>query len=224
MRILIVEDEEKLALAIKKGLEREGYAVDCVFDGEEAQYRIETGYEDYDLVILDLMLPKKDGITLCKEVREQNITIPILMLTARDKTEDKILGLDSGADDYLIKPFSFEELLARIRALLRRPRQLVPEILRIKDLMLDTSSRRVFRGDKEIFLTSKEFALLEYLMRNVNQIISREQILAHIWDYDFDSFSNVVDVHIKNLRKKIDAKNGNKILETIRGMGYRLKG
>jgi len=223
MRILIVEDEEKLALAIKKGLEKENYAVDCVFDGEEAQYRIETSYEDYDLIILDLMLPKKDGITLCKEIREENITIPILMLTARDSTKDKVLGLDSGADDYLIKPFSFEELLARIRALLRRPRVLIPEVLRVRDLTLDTSSRRVFRGDREILLTSKEFAILEYLMRNANQIITREQILSHIWDYDFDSFSNVVDVHIKNLRKKL-GKDGDKLLETVRGMGYRIKG
>ncbi|PMQ00871.1 MAG: DNA-binding response regulator [Dictyoglomus sp. NZ13-RE01] len=224
MRILIVEDEKKLALAIKKGLEREGFAVDCAFDGEEAQYFIETGSEDYDLVILDIMLPKKDGIAICKEVRKKGITTPILMLTAKDKIEDKVLGLDSGADDYLVKPFAFDELLARIRALLRRPKQLVPEILKVGDLTLDTSSRRVFKGDKEIFLTSKEFAILEYLMRNVNKIVSREQILAHVWDYDSESFSNVVDVHIKNLRKKIDTENGNKILQTIRGMGYRLKG
>ncbi|MGC8717062.1 MAG: two-component system response regulator RppA [bacterium] len=223
MRILVVEDEEKLALAIKKGLERENYTVDCVFDGEDAQYRIETGYEDYDLVILDLMLPKKDGIAICKEIREANITIPILMLTARDKTEDKILGLDSGADDYLVKPFSFEELLARIRALLRRPRSLIPEVLKVKDLTLDATSRKVFRGEKEIPLTSKEFAILEYLMRNMNQIITREQILSHVWEYDFDSFSNVVDVHIKNLRKKIGI-DGDRILETVRGMGYRIKG
>ncbi|MGB9682387.1 MAG: two-component system response regulator RppA [bacterium] len=223
MRILVVEDEEKLALAIKKGLERENYTVDCVFDGEDAQYRIETGYEDYDLVILDLMLPKKDGIAICKEIREANITIPILMLTARDKTEDKILGLDSGADDYLVKPFSFEELLARIRALLRRPRSLIPEVLKVKDLTLDATSRKVFRGEKEIPLTSKEFAILEYLMRNINQIITREQILSHVWEYDFDSFSNVVDVHIKNLRKKIGI-DGDRILETVRGMGYRIKG
>jgi DNA-binding response OmpR family regulator len=224
MRILIVEDEEKLALALKRGLERKGYAVDCAFDGEEGEYQIETGAEDYDLIILDIMLPKKDGMEVCREIRAKNINLPVLMLTARDKTEDKVLGLDSGADDYLVKPFSFEELLARIRALLRRPKELFPEELKIRDITMNCATRKVFKKGREIPLTTKEFSLLEFLMRNVNQVVNREQIIAHVWDYDFDSFSNVVDVHIKNLRKKLEDKGEEKLIETIRGAGYRLKG
>lgn len=223
MRILIVEDEEKLALALKRGLEQKGYAVDCAFDGEEGEYQMETGAEDYDLVLLDLMLPKKDGVEVCREIRRKNINLPILMLTARDRTEDKVLGLDCGADDYLVKPFSFEELLARIRALLRRPRELSLEELKIKDITLNSRTRQVFKGEREIPLTSKEFSLLEFLMRNAGQVVNREQIIAHVWDYDFDSFSNVVDVHIKNLRKKLEDKGRERLIETVRGAGYRLK-
>ena len=223
MRILIVEDEEKLATDLKKSLEKEGFAVDYVLDGEAGQRRIETSHKDYDLVVLDLMLPKKNGFEVCKEVRTINIVLPIIILTARDAIEDKVLALDSGADDYLVKPFAFEELLARIRALLRRPEQTLPEELKIKDLSLNTVTRKVFRKDRELPLTLKEFGLLEYLMRHPDQVLTREQILDHLWDFAFDSFSNVVDVHIKNLRKKIDGESNEKILETIRGVGYRIK-
>ncbi len=223
MRILVVEDNEKLARSIKKGLEQEGHASDILFDGESAQRRIEVSSEDYDLVILDLMLPKRDGIAVCKNWRNQNIMMPVIMLTAKDADEDKIIGLDSGADDYLIKPFSFPELLARIRALLRRPQESLPVQLKVNDLILDAATRKVFRGAREIALTNKEFMLLEYLMRHPNQVLNREQIISHVWDFAFDSFSNLVDAHIKNLRKKIDGKNDEKILETIRSVGYRIK-
>ncbi len=223
MRILIVEDEEKLAISLKKGLEKEGYAVDYVLDGESGQRRIETSHKDYDLVVLDLMLPKKNGFEVCKEVRDLGIVIPIIILTARDAIEDKVLALNSGADDYLVKPFAFEELIARIRALMRRPEQTLPAELKVRDLSLDTVTRKVYRKNQEISLTLKEFGLLEYLMRHPNQVLTREQILDHLWDFAFDSFSNVVDVHIKNLRKKIDGENNEKILETIRGVGYRIK-
>jgi len=224
MRILIIEDEEKLAQALKKGLEKDGYAADYIMDGEAGQRRIELSHKDYDLVILDLMLPKRSGFEVCKNVRELNILIPILILTARDAIEDKVGVLDSGADDYLVKPFSFEELLARVRALLRRPEQSLPLEIRIGDLVLNTTTRKVHRQDNEILLTLKEFGLLEYMMRHPNQVLTREQILDHLWDFAFDSFSNVVDVHIKNLRKKVDGNYDEKLLETIRGVGYKIKG
>ena len=223
MKILIVEDEEPLAKALKEGLEEEGFAADFVLDGEAGQRRIELYYQNYDLVILDLMLPKKDGITVLRNIREQNINIPILVLTAKDKTEDIVLGLNKGADDYLVKPFSRREFFARIRALLRRPKKSLPKKLEVADLILNPATRTVFRSNKEIKLTLKEFNLLEYLMRHPNQIMSREQILFNLWDFYFDSFSNVVDVHIKNLRKKIDRGKKEKLIETIRGVGYRLK-
>ena len=193
-------------------------------DGEAGQRRIETNYKDYDLIILDLMLPKRNGFEVCKNVRQADIVTPILILTARDAVEDKVYALDEGADDYLVKPFSFQELLARIRALLRRPEQVLPVELNIKDLNLNSSTRRVTRLNREIPLTLKEFGLLEYLMRHPNQVLTREQILDHLWDFAFDSFSNVVDVHIKNLRKKVDGEYNEKLLETIRGVGYRIKG
>lgn len=224
MKILIVEDEEKLAKSIKKGLEKEGHAADYVLDGESAETRIELYHKDYDLVILDLMLPKVDGLTVCRHIREKNITIPILVLTAKGELHDKISALDEGADDYLVKPFSFEELMARIRALLRRPTEALPVELKLKNLTLNTSTRKAYRNGKEMRLTLKEFNLLEYLMRHPSQALTREQILSNLWDFDFDSFSNVIDVHIKNLRKKIDHGNGQKILETIYGIGYRLNG
>jgi len=224
MKILIVEDNQKLAKSIKRGLEQEGYAVDILFDGESAQRRLEVNSEDYDLVILDLMLPKRDGLAVCKNWRDQNIVVPIVILTAKDSTDDKIIGLDCGADDYLVKPFSFDELLARIRALLRRPQESLPLQLKIKDLILNNTTRKVFRGQRELILTNKEFAILEYLMRHPNQVLNREQIISHVWDFAFDSFSNLVDAHVKNLRKKLDGNNDEKILETIRGVGYRIKG
>src|SRR3989338_7145644 len=223
MKVLIVEDEEKLACAINRGLKQEGYAAECIYDGEEAQVLLESQREDFDLVILDVMLPKKDGITLIKELRRKNINIPVIMLTARDASEDKIHGLDSGADDYLVKPFEFGELLARVRALLRRPATLVGTEIKIKDLKIDLAKRRVFRGKREILLTSKEFLLLAYLGRNAGAVLTREQIIAHLWDFAYEGFSNLVDVHIKNLRKKIDPGAEQKLLETVRGAGYRLR-
>ena len=224
MRILIVEDEEKLAQSLKKGLEHEGFAVDYVTDGEAGERRITLGHNDYDAVVLDLMLPKKDGFEICKSVRAARITTPILVLTARDATDDKVAALDAGADDYIVKPFSLQELLARLRALLRRPEQALPVELELNDLRLNTTTRKVYRHEREIQLTLKEFGLLEYLMRHPNQVLTREQILDHLWDFAFDSFSNVVDVHMKNLRKKIDGDSPEKLLETIRGVGYRIKG
>src|SRR3989344_225189 len=224
MRILIVEDEEKLAQSLKKGLEKEGYAVDYVVEGEAGQRRIEMNNKEYDLVILDLMLPKKDGFEILKNVRNEGITIPILVLTARDATDDKVTALNDGADDYIVKPFSFEELLARVKALLRAPEPMIPNEIKIKDLILNIASRKAFRRGKEINLTLKEFGLLEYLMRHPNQVLTREQILDHLWDFAFDSFSNVVDVHVKNLRKKIGSEHNEKLLETIRGVGYKIKG
>ncbi len=225
MRVLIIEDEEKLASALKKGFEHHGFVADYVLDGEAGEKRIEFNSEDYDVVILDLMLPKKDGFEVCKSIRKQGIMIPILVLTARGTTEDKISALDFGADDYLVKPFSLDELIARVRALLRRPREILPEELQVGELRLNPTTRKVYRNSKEIPLTLKEFSVLEYLIRHPNQVVNREQILDHSWDYSFDSFSNVVDVNIKNIRHKLGyyGKNQNKILETVRGVGYRLK-
>ncbi|HEY3375377.1 MAG TPA: two-component system response regulator RppA [Candidatus Aquicultor sp.] len=223
MRILVVEDEEKLANILKEGLAQEGFAVDCIFDGESGWYQIDMCRDEYDLIVLDVMLPKLDGFKVCENIRRQGISVPILMLTARDSMEDKVHGLDCGADDYLVKPFAFEELLARVRALLRRPNAVLPPQLRIKDLVLNPITKKVYRGEKEIVLTMKEFALLEYLMRNAGQVLTREQVISRLWDFNFDSFSNVIDVHIKNLRKKIDHEYQDKLLETIRGAGYRLR-
>ena len=221
MRILIVEDQENLAKLIKSGLDAEGFATDYVLDGEAAQTRINTHHLDYDLIILDLMLPKKDGIEICRETRGNKITTPILILTAKDAEEDIIGGLNAGADDYLVKPFSFEVLLARIHAILRRPQNNLPTELKIKDITLNPVSKRVIRNGQEIRLTLKEFSLLEHLMRHPNQVVNREQIISRLWDFAFDSFSNVVDVHITNLRKKINDQGG-KLIETVHGMGYRM--
>jgi len=222
MRILIVEDEEKLAKSLKKGLEQEGFSVDYVLDGEEGQKRIELCRNEYDLIVLDLMLPKRDGMEICTSVREQGIMIPILMLTARDTLDDKVLGLEAGADDYLVKPFEFDELVARIQALLRRPRESLPQKLEVRDIVLDPATRKVYRGKKEILLTLKEFELLEYLMRNKGRVTDREQIFSHVWDFASDALSNVMDVHIKNIRHKLGADSDGTLLETIRGVGYRL--
>jgi len=221
MRILVVEDQENLAKLIKDGLETDGFAVDYVLDGLAAQTRIELNHDDYDLIILDLMLPKKDGLEVCRAVRAQKITTPILMLTAKDGVDDIIKGLNVGADDYLIKPFSFEILVARIRAILRRPKISLPLELKARSICLDPAKKLVLKNNKEIKLTLKEYSLLEYLMRHPNQVINREQILSSVWDFAFDSFSNVVDVHITNLRKKLGDKGG-QILETVRGMGYKI--
>ncbi len=223
MKILIIEDNETLASGIQQGLVQEGYAADYVLDGESGARRIGFGMHDYDAVILDIMLPKKDGISVCKDWRNANITIPVLMLTAKDTTEDTIVGLDCGADDYLIKPFSFDELTARIRALLRRPAAMVPDEFTIKDITLHTGTRRVTCAGKEVPLTLKEFMVLEYLMRHPNKVVTRDELYDHAWDFAANAMSNTVDVHIKNLRKKIAHGNNEKVLETIRGVGYRLK-
>jgi DNA-binding response OmpR family regulator len=220
MKVLIIEDNEKLARSLKRGLEQEGFAADCLFDGESGQKRLEVTDHAYDLVILDIMLPKKDGIAVCKELRAQHISIPILMLTAKDTVPDKINGLNHGADDYLIKPFSFDELVARLRALLRRPEDTLSHEFRAGNLVLNPATHRVEKNGKEIRLSQKEFSILEYMMRNQGKVLRRQEILDHVWDYDFNSFSNLIDVKIKNLRKKVD-KDGT-IIETIRGIGYRL--
>jgi len=221
MRILIVEDQENLAKLVKKGLESEGFAVDYVLDGDSGARRISMNHKDYDLVILDWMLPGKNGDDVCRETRKQKISIPILMLTARDSAKDIASGLDAGADDYLAKPFSFEVLLARIRAILRRPESALPLEFEVGGITLNPATKKVEKNGKEAKLTLKEFGLLEYLMRNKNTVVSREQILSNVWDFAFDSFANVVDVHITNLRKKIGDKNG-KIIETVRGVGYKM--
>jgi len=222
MRILLVEDNKKLSDYLKKGLESQSYSVDCAYDGEEAEKM--ALYGEYDLIILDILLPIKDGIVVCKNLRDKNINIPIIMLTAKAQTEDKIIGLDSGADDYLPKPFDFDELLARIRALLRRPKEKIPEIIKVQDIILDNSEHIVKKDDKIIYLTLKEYAVLEYLIRNKNLALNREQILEHCWDFSFDSFSNIVDVYIKRLRKKLDPTNYEKYIQTVRGIGYKFKG
>ena len=221
MKILIIEDNEKLAKSLKKGLEQEGFTIDCLFDGESGQERIEAHKEVYNAVILDIMLPKKDGLQVCQELRANNISIPVLMLTAKDTVSDKIMGLNSGADDYLIKPFSIDELIARLHALTRRNKAPQTKELTAKNIRLNTVNRHVFKDDKEVKLTQKEFAILEYFLRNPDRVFTRQDILDHVWDYDFTTFSNLVDVKIKNLRKKIDPKG--QIIETIWNVGYRLK-
>jgi two-component system, OmpR family, response regulator len=221
MKILLVEDEQKLAQALTRGLNLEGYTVDHIADGKKALTRISLHRSDYDLVILDLMLPSLDGYEICKQMREMNITVPILILTARNETDTKVQLLQSGADDYLVKPFSFAELIARTRALLRRPNEKLPETLKVADIELNPSERRVRRGGRDVPLTLKEFGLLEYFMRHPNQVVNREDLLNHLWDFNYVGFSNVVDVHVKNLRRKLDA-NGESVLETVRGIGYRL--
>jgi DNA-binding response OmpR family regulator len=222
MRILIVEDEEQLAQSIKAFLEKQGYAADYVLDGDIAERRIRVSQKDYDLIILDLMLPKKSGYEICKSIRGAKIDIPIIVLTGKDSMEDKTLLLDSGADDYLTKPFHLPELLSRIRALLRRPKEVLPTVITVKDLTLNTTTHAAIRGSSNIILTLKEFNVLEYLMRNPNMVLSRSQITNHVWDFAFDSFSNVVDVHIMSIRKKIGDPKG-KLIETVRGIGYKIR-
>ncbi|MDP3882512.1 MAG: response regulator transcription factor [Candidatus Staskawiczbacteria bacterium] len=222
MRVLIIEDQESLAKLLKKGFEREGYAADYVLDGESGQKRIELHNGDYDIIVLDLMLPKKNGYEVCKAVRSFGVSTPIIILTAKDSEEDKVALLDTGADDYIVKPFSFRELLARVRALTRRPETSLPTELKMGDLVLQPALKTAFIRDKEVKLTLTEFRLLEYLMRNPNQVLEREAITTNIWDFDFDSFSNIVDVYINRLRKKIDSGRKNRLLKTVRGVGYKI--
>lgn len=220
MRILIIEDEQRLSNTIKKGLVEEGFAVDQAYDGEEGQYLAES--EDYDLIILDVMLPKVDGITLCRELREKNIKTPVLMLTAKTTVEDKVAGLDSGADDYMTKPFSFVELRSRIQALLRRSKQEASPTLSVADLVLDPLKHKVERGGKTILLTPKEFAVLEFLLRHKDEIVTRTMITEHVWDYNFDSMSNIVDVYVTAIRRKVDKGAKIKLIHTLHGVGYRI--
>ncbi len=221
MKILIVEDQEKLAKLIQKGLILEGFSADYVLDGEEAANRIAVHHSEYDLIILDYMLPNKSGLEICSQTRERKIAIPILMLTGKDALPDITAGLNSGADDYLTKPFSFDELVARIRAILRRPKITLPSTLQIKHVQLDPLAKIVTCNKKLVSLTLREFSLLEYLMRHGDEALSRETILSGVWDFAFDSFANVVDVHIANLRKKLGDLDG-KIIETVRGIGYKM--
>jgi heavy metal response regulator len=221
MRILVVEDERRITAFIKRGLEEERYAVDVAYDGEEALDW--AAVANYDLIVLDVLLPKKDGIEVCRELRAQGNKVPILMLTARDAIEDRVQGLDSGADDYLVKPFAFQELLARIRALLRRSGEIKTPRLQVGDLVLDTLTHRSTRGGQVIELTAREYALLEFLMRHPGQVLSRTQISEHVWNYDFFTTSNVVDVYIRYLRRKIDKGFEIKLLQTVRGVGYKIE-
>lgn len=221
MRILLVEDEIKLANATKRALETQKYAVDVVYNGTEG-FDMAIG-EEYDLLILDVMLPGIDGIELCKMLRNHGNHTPILVLTAKGQVSDKVLGLDVGADDYVVKPFSFEELFARARALIRRPKITNDSVLKIHDLTLDPQSFKVKRDGKTIELSTKEFSLLEYLLRNKNNVLTREQIIAHVWDYDADVLPSTVEVHIKHLRDKIDNTFDTKIIKTIRGRGYTIR-
>jgi DNA-binding response OmpR family regulator len=220
MRILLIEDNRRLNTSLKTSLLDEGYAVDSAYDGEEGQELAEMA--PYDAIILDIMLPKKDGLQVCRDLRKQRINTPTIMLTAKDTVEDRVQGLDNGADDYLIKPFAFQELRARLRALLRRDASDKSGTLTIADLVLDPAAHTVERSGQHIDLTAKEFSLLEYFMRNPNRLITRQMAETHIWSYDFDGTSNVVDVYIRRLRRKIDDPFDVKLLETLRGAGYRL--
>ena len=221
MRLLVVEDEKKVARFVKKGLEEEGYAVDVAPDGEEGLGMALDGV--HDLIILDIHLPRMDGLGVLQELRKKKVATPVLLLTVRATIEDKVLGLDAGADDYLTKPFAFQELLARVRALLRRRADAEAPVLQVGDLTLDPARRLASRGGEKIDLTPKEFALLAYFMRNSGRVLTRTMISEHVWDYDFDTMTNVIDVYVNYLRKKIDAGREPKLIHTMRGAGYVLK-
>lgn len=218
MRILLVEDEPSAARMLAKGLREQGYAVDVAGDGEDALYQ--QSINPYDLIVLDVMLPGRDGFEVCRTIRSAGSTVPILMLTARDAVDDRISGLDCGADDYLTKPFDFGELTARVRALLRRPDALLPEAITIADLEINIRARRVKRANQQIQLTSKEYALLEYFGRNVDRVLGRAEIAEHVWDQNFDLFSNSIEVFIQRLRRKVDDGHPLKLIQTRRGEGY----
>lgn len=222
MRILLVEDDQRIARFIQKGLKENAYAVDVLENGMDAVFQIEVN--DYDLVILDLMIPGKDGFEVCREIREKGSTLPVLMLTARDTVEDRIQGLDTGADDYLIKPFEFGELLARLRALLRRPRtEILPGTISVGELEIDTRSQTARARGEFITLTTKEYTLLQYFARNANRVIGREEISEHVWNENFDPFSNLIEVYVNRLRQKINDNVSSPALKTRRGAGYILE-
>ncbi len=220
MRILIIEDEIKLANAVKRALELQKYAVDAIYDGEKGYDLAST--ENYDLIILDVMLPHMNGLEICTQLRKHTIDTPILMLTARGQVSDKTITLDAGADDYMVKPFAFEELFSRIRALLRRSNKNNGPALLVKELSLDPSSFKVKRGEQQLTLSSKEFSILEFLMRNKNKVVSKEQIVNHVWNYDADILPSTVEVHIKNLRGKVDKPFKEHLIQTVRGFGYEI--
>ena len=220
MRILVVEDEQAISAFVVQGLTEAGYAVDLAADAAECLHW--AAIAEYDVIVLDVMLPDQDGLTVCAELRRRGLRAPVLMVTARDAVDDRVAGLDSGADDYLIKPFAFAELLARIRALLRREPAFKGTVLQVADLEMDTAHRTVRRGGLQIALTSKEYSLLEYLMRHPHQILTRNAIAEHVWNYDFDNLTNLIDVHIFALRRKLDDAHELKLLHTVRGVGYRL--
>ncbi len=221
MRLLVVEDEKKVSGFIRKGLEEEGYAVDVAFDGKTGlQMALDRVH---DLIVLDIHLPGMDGLSVLRELRTGRVSTPVLLLTVRANIEDKVLGLDAGADDYLTKPFAFKELVARIRALLRRQTEAKLPVLRFADLTLDPSSRIVLRGAKKIDLTAKEYALLDYFLRNPGRVLTRTMIADHVWDYDFDPMTNIIDVYVNYLRRKIDSDREQKLIRTVRGVGYVLR-
>ena len=220
MRVLIVEDNRSLNQSLRMSLEDDGYAVDTAFDGKDGEYLAKI--TSYDVIVLDIMLPGKNGLEVCRDLRHEGIRTPVLMLTARDTVDDRVTGLDSGADDYLVKPFALPELRARLRALLRRNAPDKSSVLMVGDLKLDPATHRAERGGQPLELTSKEYALLEYFMRNPNRLITREMAEEHVWDYDFEGASNVIDVYVRRLRRKIDDPFEIKLLETVRGAGYRL--
>jgi two-component system copper resistance phosphate regulon response regulator CusR len=221
MRLLLVEDEARMARFIARGLREQAYAVDLVADGEAALYQLAVN--TYDAVILDVMIPSKDGFEVCRELRSQGSRLPVLMLTARDAVEDRIAGLDTGADDYLTKPFAFGELLARLRALLRRGSELRPDVIEVADLRIDTRGQRARRAGRPLGLTVKEYALLEYLARNEGRVVGREEIAEHVWDETFDPFSNLIEVYINRLRRKVDDSFSAPLIYTRRGAGYVLR-
>ncbi|MEI8011581.1 MAG: response regulator transcription factor [Candidatus Omnitrophota bacterium] len=221
MRILVIEDEDKISEFLHDGLQEEGFAVDLVPDGEEGYFLATTN--EYDLVILDLMIPKIDGMTLCRRWRQEGLRVPVIMLTAKMGVKNKVAGLDAGADDYLTKPFAFEELLARIRAQLRKKDGLATNTLTVGDLSLDLQTHAVRRADRDILLTTREIALLEYLMRNPGRVLSRSMIIEHVWDINYKSDTNVIDVFINHLRCKIDREHPRKLISTLHGRGYMIK-
>ncbi|OEU63894.1 MAG: DNA-binding response regulator [Desulfuromonadales bacterium C00003094] len=221
MRVLVVEDEKKVASFIKRGLEEESFTVDVAYDGEEGFDM--AANNPYDVILMDLMLPKKDGLSVIRELRERDIVTPVLCLTAKDAVEDIVEGLETGSDDYLTKPFAFGELLARVKALLRRTSKDRGAEIYFADLRLDPVSHKVWRSDQEIDLTAKEYGLLEYFMRNPNEVLTRAMIAEHVWDYTFDSFTNIIDVYVNYLRKKVDRDYDTKLIHTVRGVGYVLK-
>jgi DNA-binding response OmpR family regulator len=221
MRVLLAEDDAQVARFIRRGLREEQYAVDVAADGEEALFLAQTG--EYDLILLDWMLPKRNGIDVLRTLRAQSVTAPVLVLTGRGEVTHKVEGLDAGADDYLTKPFRFEELLARVRALLRRRGDLVPTLLRVGDLELDGLRHRVERSGREIALTNREYALLDYLMRHAGEVVTRTALSEHVWEQSFDPLSNVIDVHVARLRRKIDDGFPQRLLQTVRGKGYAIR-